>query len=137
MVTFVCRGNIGRSQMAKAFYDSLYPSKEPSLACGTRVGDNEGQKIMDIQTESVEEDIEAMLEIGLDISKNTRRQITKEIVDTSDLLIVMAEKDTWPDYLKESSKVIFWEVENPKDAGYEKTKEIRDIIKNLVTKLYD
>lgn len=131
-ILFVCRGNIGRSQMAKEFYNALHGEKGSADACGTRVGEFEGQKIADIGSESILDDLRAMQEKGIDMSGNVRRQITKEIVDEADHVIVMAEKETWPEYLEGHPKVVVWDVENPKDVGFEKTKEIRDIIKNLV-----
>lgn len=121
--------------MAKEFYNRLAEGKGIAYACGTRVGEFEGQKIRDIKNDSVEDDIRAMKEIGYDISENKRKQITPELVEDTDKVIVMAEKDTWPDYLINNPKVIVWDVENPKGTTYEKTCEIRDIISGKVTEL--
>ena len=131
-ILFVCRGNIGRSQMAKEFFNSLSSKENIADACGTRVGEFEGQRIRDVQTNSVEDDIRSMNEVGLDISNNSRKNITEEMVEESDVVIVMAEKDTWPEYLLGNPKVVYWEVENPKGQTYEKTCEIRDKVKELV-----
>lgn len=134
-VLFVCRGNIGRSQMAQEFYNSLCNGKGVADSCGTRVGEFEGQKIFEIKSISVEDDIRAMREIGFDSSQGVRKQITPELIENADTVIVMAERDTWPDYLENNPKVILWDVENPKDVPYEKTCEIRDIIKDKVEQL--
>jgi len=134
-VLFICRGNIGRSQMAKEFYNAIAGEGSIADACGTRVGEFEGQVIADIRTDSVEDDIRSMKEIGYDISKNRRKHITKELIDDADTIVVMAERDTWPDYLNESEKVIVWDVENPKGTSYEKTCEIRDIVRKKVEEL--
>ena len=34
------------------------------------------------------------------------------MLDTSDLVIVMAEKEKWPDYLEEGGKVVFWNIQD-------------------------
>ena len=131
-VLFICRGNIGRSQWAKEFYNHFSDGKGTALCCGTRVGEFEGQKICDIKSDSVEDDIKAMQEIGFDISGGIRRHITPELIEDADRVVVMAERDTWPDYLENNQKVIFWDIENPKDTTYEKTCETRDIVKKKV-----
>jgi protein-tyrosine-phosphatase len=49
----------------------------------------------------------------VDIAEKERQQLTPEIIDTSDLAIVIAEKERWPDYLKEGGKVVFWDIQDP------------------------
>ncbi len=132
---FICRGNIGRSQMAKVIYNTLSKNGDSADCCGTRVNEFEGQKIIDIKSESVEDDIRSMKEIGFDLSNGTRKQITPELLDWADRIIVMAERDTWPEYLELNPKVIVWEIDNPKDTTYEKTCEIRDVIKQKVEEI--
>jgi protein-tyrosine-phosphatase len=132
---FICRGNIGRSQMAKVIYNTLSKNGDSADCCGTRVNEFEGQKIADIKNDSVEDDIRAMKEIGFDISECTRKQITPDLLNWADQIIVMAERDTWPDYLEINKKIILWEIENPKGVIYEKTCEIRDIIKQKVEEI--
>ncbi len=122
--------------MAKAFYNEFTNSLDAD-SCGTRVGEFEGQKIKDIKNDSVEDDIRAMKEYGLDVSDYTRKQVTEDLVQGFDKVIVMAEKDTWPDYLKENGEIIFWDVENPKGTSFEKTCEIRDIIRAKVKEFVD
>ena len=39
----------------------------------------------------------------------SREQLTPELVDAADKVIVMAERETWPDYLVEGGKVEFWD----------------------------
>ena len=127
-ILFVCRGNIGRSQIAMAFYNQRHPLQS-SDSCGTGVFENEGQVISDIQNDGVEKDIQVMLEVGLDISTYRRKHITKELVDAADKVIVMAEKITWPSFLEDEAKVIVWDIENPKGADLQTVKEIRDRVR--------
>jgi len=131
-ILFVCRGNIGRSQMAKEFFNASCKDGYSADACGTRVGEFEGQLIKDIQNDSVEDDIRAMREVGLDVSNNARKNITPDLVENADRVIVMAERDTLPEYLLSNPKVTYWEIENPKGQTYEKTCEIRDAVRDSV-----
>jgi protein-tyrosine-phosphatase len=48
-------------------------------------------------------------EFGLDISEKGRQQLAPDVIDRADLVIVIAEKHLWPDYLKESD-IVFWDV---------------------------
>lgn len=100
--------------MAKEFFNRLSVDGSIADACGTCVGEFEGQLIKDIQNDSVEDDIRSMREVGLDLANNPRKNITPEMVESADRVIVMAEKDTWPEYLLNNPKVTYWEVENPK-----------------------
>ncbi len=52
-------------------------------------------------------------EFGLDIAEKERQQLIPEMVDTSDVVIVMAEKEKWPDYLEEGGKIVFWNIQTP------------------------
>ena len=121
--------------MAKEMYNRLAEGRGIADCCGTRVHEFEGQKISEIGNDSVGIDLRAMNEIGFDISKGTRKQVTPELIEENDKVIVMAEKDTWPEYLENNPKVIVWDVENPKGTTFEKTCEIRDIIKKKVEQL--
>ena len=49
--------------------------------------------------------------------------------------LVMAEPDTWPDFLKKSDKIIYWDIEDPKEKGIEVHRRVRDEIKSKVEEL--
>lgn len=53
----------------------------------------------------------------------------------ADKIIVMAEKETWPDYLKKSDKVIFWEIEDMCGQSLDKFRQARNQIKSRVEDL--
>ncbi len=92
------------------------------------------QKLKDL--DGAEKIIESLREIGIDAKDFKRDQLTQEMINTSDKIIVMAEEETIPDYLKESTKVIYWDIEDPKNMSQAETNEIRDQIipkvKNLI-----
>lgn len=130
-ILFICHYNVGRSQMAEAFLKKLKPETEIKSA-GTKINKNgEAKTIIEIS------DLipKCMQELGFDISKNIVKQLTPKMITWADKVIVMAEKETWPDILKKSDKVEFWPVPDALNRPYEFHCQIRDQIKNLVEKL--
>jgi protein-tyrosine-phosphatase len=113
-ILFVCRANVGRSQIAESLFKKY--SSHKAISAGTIV-ENEGQMIKDLP--GAKNVIEVMKREGLDISRNKRNQVTPEMVDWADKIIVMAEKETIPDFLKNSQKTIMWEIEDLKDKSLE------------------
>lgn len=51
------------------------------------------------------------------------------------IVFMMCTKDECPDYLINSEKVIFWDVEDPKGTSYEFHLNIKNQIKSLVQSL--
>ncbi|MED5589313.1 MAG: hypothetical protein VX581_10765 [Chloroflexota bacterium] len=76
--------------------------------------------------------LDPMDEEGLDISSEPRNQPTPELVDAANTVIVMAQRDSWPDYLVEGSKVVFWEISDSVNVPRETAQSIMDQIKGLV-----
>ncbi|MBI2172771.1 MAG: low molecular weight phosphatase family protein [Candidatus Aenigmarchaeota archaeon] len=125
-VLFICRANIGRSQMASAFFNRL-SKKHKAVGAGTHVDNHEGEPLHPFV-------IQCMSESGYDLSKNTRKQLTPEMVKNVGKIIVMTEKENLPDYV-DMKKVVFWNIEDAKDKSLEFHRQIRDEIKKLVEKL--
>lgn len=124
--------------MAEAIFNKIAPDKHTSTSVGTFVFDkegnsNEGEKLSDrIGAEQV---IEAMREFGIEAGSATRKQITEKATNDSDIVIVMAEKETWPPYLLNNTKVRVWEIVDPKGKNLDTTRALRDQIKDLVSEL--
>ena len=76
--------------------------------------------------------LDPMDEEGLDISSEPRNQPTPELVDAANTVIVMAQRDSWPDYLLEGGKVVFWEISDSVNVPRETAQSIMDQIKGLV-----
>jgi arsenate reductase (thioredoxin) len=77
-VLFVCVGNAGRSQMAEAFFNQMAKGKALALSAGTQPTDKVNPVV-----------IEAMREIGIDISANKPKALTLEMIEKADRMITM------------------------------------------------
>lgn len=114
-VLFICYANVGRSQAAQAYFDTL--SKHDSDSAGIAVNERiaamklASRKLKDNPNQRSVEYIRR--EFGVDIAEKERQQLTPEMMDTCDLVIVIAEKERWPGYLKECGKVVFWDILDP------------------------
>ena len=135
-VLFVCHQNVGRSQMAKAFYNTLTGSHDADAA-GTVVHE-QGQTLQERKRTSSSKNffvLDAMAEKGIDISQATREQLTREKLSNFNLVVSMESKKETPQWLLESPKYIFWDVPDPRGQELERTREIRDDIEARVTDL--
>jgi protein-tyrosine-phosphatase len=74
-------------------------------------------------------------EEGLDLSSEQRTQLTPELFDAADKVIVMAERETWPDYLVEGGKVEFWEIADAFNISKDQVQAIKEQIKVKVEAL--
>lgn len=136
-ILFVCRGNVGRSQIAEALFNNLSKNHK-AISVGTKVFDKEGnsvegEKLQD--RESVKHIVAVMDEVELDVRLAERNQITEQAVQDSDLIVVMAEKETLPNYVLESNKVRYWDIGDPKNQALEEVRVTRDTLNNLVKEL--
>jgi protein-tyrosine-phosphatase len=134
-VLFVCRGNVGRSQMAEVIFNLLSEGKNIAFSAGTKVNENEGQKLKEkVPAANV---LRVLNELGVNAEDNVRTQLTLEILNKADVIISMAEPETIPDYLKDNIKVIYWDIIDPFEKSLEETRDIRDQINSLVKDLID
>ncbi len=93
-VLFVCRGNVGRSQMAEAFFNH-YSRNHSATSAGINGLKYSQRRIGDLSEEAVR----CMQEKGIDISGKTPRQLTREVADESELVVWIADRNAVPDYL--------------------------------------
>jgi len=131
-VLFICRGNVGRSQMAAALFTKYSGIK--AFSAGTKIFEEKNQKIKDIPL--AEPVTKFMKKEGIDVAENARIQLTPKMVQEFDKIIVMAEPETIPEYLSNSNKMEFWDIEDPKamdDEGYEKIiSQIKSKLKQFI-----
>jgi protein-tyrosine-phosphatase len=124
--------------MAEAIFNQKAPNGFFSTSVGTKVFDKEGNSCEGEMLENrvgAEHVVTTLQEVGVDARKATRNQITKEVFDEADVVVVMAEKETLQDYVLDNEKVRYWDIEDPKNKSLEETRNTRVIINNLVENL--
>jgi len=123
LVLFVCVENAGRSQMAEGFRKYSPEGYEP-LSAGTR-------PVSSINPLA----IEAMSEAGIDISKQSSKILTEDMIRKSTLRVNMGcvEKESCPTLFIHD--VIDWNIGDPKGKSIEKVREIRDVIESRIKEL--
>lgn len=117
-VLFVCRGNVGRSQMAAALL-SRHEGFRVSSA-GLKVNGDEGQRLSDIPL--AEPVIRFMQREGVAIGDSTRTQLTPEMLKSNDLVLILAPEEELPNWVSDAGNIERWDIQDPKgmdDAGYE------------------
>lgn len=131
-ILFLCRGNVGPSQMAEALFKKQFGEHDEAISAGTKLsGPEEPIGNLIPQTQVV---IDVMKEEGLDISQSVRKQVTEEMVNESDRVIaILEDTEELPEYLKNSPKLIRWTVADPKGMDLHATRKIKDEIKVLIT----
>lgn len=134
-ILFVCNANVGRSQAAEALFKRL--SSLDAHSAGTRADEIVARSNPPTRTlkDSPSPAVPYLKELGVDISQNLRTQLTSEMVQQADKVIVMADKDDWPDYLRDNDKVTSWDIENTRGLGSDEARPLMDEIKRRVEEL--
>jgi arsenate reductase (thioredoxin) len=124
-VLFACVHNAGRSQMAAAWFNELAdPSSATAISAGTEPGARVHPEV-----------VEAMKEVGIDLSDREPTFLSDELASSVDALVTMGcgeacpavpglERDDWP-------------LEDPKGRPVERVREIRDEIRKRVLQLIE
>ena len=118
-VLFVCVHNAGRSQMAAAFLTHLSKGEVEVRSAGSAPADSINPAV-----------VEAMKEIGIDISHEVPNVLTTEAVIESDVVITMGCGDACPFF--PGKRYLDWKLNDPAGQGVASVRPIRDEIKNLV-----
>ncbi|CAM5367355.1 arsenate reductase ArsC [Streptomyces fimicarius] len=118
-VLFVCVHNAGRSQMAAGFLRHLAGDRVEVRSAGSIPGDQVNPAALD-----------AMAEVGVDISDQQPKVLTTEAVQASDYVITMGCGDACPVF--PGKKYLDWALEDPAGQGIEAVRPIRDEIKVLI-----
>lgn len=122
---FICHGNVMRSQMAEGYYNHLTQTKDATSAgCDPLTPHS--------FTAPYKHGIQVMREDGIDISSQTVKLITPELADSADAIYVMTFKDDLPDYILNSPKTVYWDIDDPYDMPIEQVREIQQQVKTHV-----
>ena len=121
-IVFACVHNAGRSQMAAAFLNQLSGGKARAVSAGTNPG-----------TRVHPEVVEAMKEVGIDLSAAVPQRLTTELASDADMLITMGCGDECP-YVPGVMRND-WPLEDPKGRSLDDVRRIRDEIRGRVVEL--
>lgn len=121
-VLFVCVHNAGRSQMAAAWCDHLGGGRVLVRSAGSEPADRINPAV-----------IEAMREVGLDLSREFPKPLTDATVEASDVVITMGCGDACPFY--PGKRYLDWELDDPAGQPIEAVRRIRDEIRTRVEAL--
>ena len=121
-VLFLCIHNAGRSQMALGWLQRLGEGRVVAWSGGSEPA-----------TEVNKVAVEAMAEVGVDISGGTPQRWTNEMLDAADLVITMGCGDTCP--VIPGKRYEDWEVADPAGLTLEEVRPIRDDIERRVRDL--
>jgi protein-tyrosine-phosphatase len=131
-ILFVCLHNIGRSQIAKAFYNHLTESSDADAA-GLDADSFKERFLRDFGETN---GMRVMREIDIEMGDFPRYQLTERLAEKYDLIITMAADDEIPTWLENSPKFRRWPVEVPKmPHGSAMLRPMRDEIERLVCDL--
>jgi protein-tyrosine-phosphatase len=121
-VLFVCVHNAGRSQMAAAFLSHLAGDRVEVRSAGSAPADTVNPAV-----------VEAMSEVGIDISAQTPKILTAGAVQASDVVITMGCGDACPVF--PGKRYLDWRLDDPAGRGVEAVRPIRDEIETRVRRL--
>ena len=118
-VLFVCVHNAGRSQMAAAFLTTLSEGAIEVRSAGSQPADKVNPAA-----------VEAMSELGIDMSAEIPKVLTTEAVKESDVVITMGCGDECPYF--PGKRYEDWVLEDPAGQGVDAVRQIRDDIKTRI-----
>jgi len=116
---FVCVENAGRSQIAQALYEQR----------GGEARSAGSQPAAELH-EAV---VEALEEIGIDVSGRVPRVLEREDVEWADLVVTMGCGDACP--ILPGKEYLDWNLPDPAGLCLEEVRELRAVIENRVASL--
>ena len=122
-VIFACVHNAGRSQMAAAYFNRLAnPDVARAVSAGTRPAARVHPEV-----------VEAMREVGIDLSGARPQPLTPQLAAGAQLLITMGCGDECP--VVPGLRRDDWPLEDPKGQPPARVREIRDEVRQRVWEL--
>jgi arsenate reductase (thioredoxin) len=121
-VLFVCTHNAGRSQMAAAILDREAAGRVLVASAGSQPADQLNPAV-----------VQAMAEIGIDISREIPKRLTSEKVAAADVVIRMGCGDACPVY--PGKHYLDWDLPDPAGMDIDGVRRVRDDISRRVMQL--
>ena len=139
-VLFVCTNNLTRSQMAEVFFDELSDHKGSSA--GLRVQENgwDGETLQRIATDPTgpsytQTVLDVMEEKGFNLYGTISKQLTPEMAEAADKVIVMTTQQALPGFLLHNDKVVIWDVRVPSEMSHGTFRYVRDEVRRRVREM--
>jgi protein-tyrosine-phosphatase len=121
-VLFVCVHNAGRSQMAAGLVKLRSDGRIRVRSAGSDPGEEINPAV-----------VEAMAEVGVDLSQEFPKPLTDEVVRAADVVITMGCGDACPIY--PGKRYEDWTLDDPAGQDVETARRIRDEIDSHVQRL--
>ena len=118
-VLFVCLHNAGRSQMSRALFERAAGGAHEARSAGTTPGERVHPEV-----------VEAMRELGLDVSGIKPQPLTDQLGQWADVVVTMGCGDECP-YIP-GKRYIDWDLADPKDRPIAEVRQTRDEISRRV-----
>ena len=122
-VLFACVHNAGRSQIAAAFFNAM---ADPSTVCALSAGTEPAERVHPAV-------VEAMREVGIDLSHVKPRLLTPELAAGVHMLVTMGCGEACP--VVPRARRADWPLSDPQGQPLEQVRAIRDEIQERVRKL--
>jgi arsenate reductase len=116
---FVCVENAGRSQIAHALYERRGGE---ARSAGSRPADELQEAV-----------VEALEEVGIDVSDRTPRALERDDVEWADLVVTMGCGDACP--VVPGKQYLDWNLPDPAGLCLEEVRELRAVIERRVASL--
>ncbi|MBW3591349.1 MAG: arsenate reductase ArsC [Actinobacteria bacterium] len=118
-VMFVCVHNAGRSQMAAGWLCHLAGARVRVLSGGSTPAEHINPVA-----------VEAMREVGIDLSEQQPRPWTEETLEAADVVVTMGCGDACP--VIPGKRYLDWKLEDPADKDLDTVRRVRDEIHQRV-----
>jgi arsenate reductase (thioredoxin) len=122
VVLFLCTHNAGRSQMALGWFNHLAGERATAWSGGSEPG-------IEINPAAVQ----AMAEVGIDITGEYPKPWTDEILGAADVVVTMGCGDACPVF--PGKRYVDWQLDDPAGMSVEHVRPIRDEIERRVRSL--
>jgi arsenate reductase len=123
-VVFVCLHNAGRSQMSEALFSRAAAGRHEARSAGTEPAQQVHPEV-----------VEAMGEIGIDLSDRTPHLHESSNAEWPDLVVTMGCGDSCP-YIP-GKRYLDWELADPSGRPLEEVRATRDEIERRVSSLLE
>ncbi|MGA8745200.1 MAG: arsenate reductase ArsC [Solirubrobacterales bacterium] len=123
-VLFVCLHNAGRSQMSEALFDREAAGRHQARSAGTAPTDRVHPEV-----------VEAMRELGFDLSTKLPRRLSDEDGEWADVVVTMGCGDECP-YIP-GRRYLDWDLPDPRGRPLAEVRATRDEIARRVIELLD